>query len=89
MSEEGIHLLVASLRRKLWKTFSLFAWCLVAWCGIVPLNSIFVYITVLKAFERGNAWQRAFMAGEVVQILIEVLLVEAIECVWMNFLVLG
>jgi hypothetical protein len=60
---------------------------MLAWCGVVFLNLFFVYFTILKSYEKGNAWQRAFVAGAIVQIVVEVLFNETIECVWVNFLV--
>jgi hypothetical protein len=60
---------------------------MLAWTGVVLINLFFVYFTVLKSYEKGTGWQRAFVAGSVVQILVEILFNETIECMWVNFLV--
>jgi hypothetical protein len=60
---------------------------MLAWCGVVFLNLFFMYFTILKSYQKGNAWQRAFVAGSVVQIVVEILFNETVECVWVNFLV--
>jgi hypothetical protein len=60
---------------------------MLAWCGFIFLNLFFVYFTVLKSYEKGVGWQRAFVAGCVIQILVEVFFNETIECLWVNFLV--
>jgi hypothetical protein len=60
---------------------------MLAWCGVVFMNLFFAYFTILKSYQKGTAWQRAFVTGSVVQILVEVLFNETMECIWVNFLV--
>jgi hypothetical protein len=60
---------------------------MLAWSGVVFLNLFFVYFTILKSFQKGSAWQRAFLIGTIVQIVVEVVFNETIECMWVNFMV--
>jgi hypothetical protein len=58
-----------------------------AWCGIVLMNLFFVYYTVLHGYQKGVGWQRSYLAGCVMQIIVEILLNETMECTWVNFFV--
>jgi hypothetical protein len=60
---------------------------MMAWLAVIFMNLIFVTFTVLRAYQRGNSWQRAFVLGCVIQILVEVLFNETIEVVWVHLLV--
>jgi hypothetical protein len=60
---------------------------MLAWTGFILINLFFIYFIILKSYEKGTGWQRAFVAGSVVQILVEILFNETIECMWVNFLV--
>jgi hypothetical protein len=60
---------------------------MLACCLIMLLNLIFIVFTVLRAYQRGNSWQRAFVTASVIQILVEVLFNETIEVCWVHLLV--
>jgi hypothetical protein len=50
------------------------------------INGFFAYFTVLKGYVKGSAWQQAFLLAVIVQMVIEILLFETMECLWINFL---
>jgi hypothetical protein len=56
-----------------------------ALASILLCNAFFIYYTLLKAFVKGHAWQWAFMVACVVQMLVEILLNETLECLWLNY----
>ena len=58
-----------------------------AWAGIVLLNLFFVYYSILYGFVKGIEWQRAFMVACIIQLLMEVFIINTLECVWINFIV--
>jgi hypothetical protein len=58
-----------------------------AWFGLLLTNGFFIYYTMLRGFVRGLIWQRSFLIGCIIQCLVEVLLNETVECIWVNFLV--
>jgi hypothetical protein len=58
-----------------------------AWACLVFLNLFFVYYTILRGYVKGEAWQRSFMFGCLVQFCVEVMFNETLECLWVNFVV--
>jgi hypothetical protein len=50
-------------------------------------NAFFIYYTLLKAFVQGKTWQRSFVLACVAQMVVEILLNETFECLWLNYLV--
>ncbi len=60
---------------------------MLAWCGVIFINVFFIYYTVLHGFVKGLSWQQCFLAGCIVQLIVEILLNETMECIWVNFLV--
>jgi hypothetical protein len=60
---------------------------LAAWVAIIGINIFFVYYSILLGFERGLGWQRGFMIGCIFQLLIEVFVVETIECLFIHFMI--
>jgi hypothetical protein len=60
---------------------------MLSWLAVILMNLIFITFTVLRAYQRGDSWQRAFVLGCVIQILVEVLFNETIEVVWVHLLV--
>jgi hypothetical protein len=55
--------------------------------GVVFMNIFFVYFSILRAFERGYAWQRMFALACMVQFLVEVIVYETTECAMVHFLI--
>lgn len=58
-----------------------------AMLALFCMNFVFIYYTVLRGFVKGIGWQRSFLAGCIVQFVVEILLNETVECLWVNFLV--
>lgn len=58
-----------------------------AWCGILITNIFFIYYSMLHAYVKGFSWQQAYVAGCVLQLVLEVCLFETAECIWVNFLI--
>lgn len=58
-----------------------------AWSGVICTNLFFVYFTILKGYIKGIGWQQSFLAGCITQLLLEVLLFETFECIWVNYII--
>lgn len=58
-----------------------------AWSGVIFTNMFFVYFTILKGYVKGLGWQQSFLAGCITQLLLEVLLFETFECIWVNYII--
>ncbi len=54
---------------------------------MIIINLIFVYFTMLRGFQRGLSWQKGFIFACFIQFLIEVLLYETMDCVWVHFVI--
>lgn len=54
---------------------------------LVLCNMFFIYYSLLKGANKGRQWQLLFLGGAVVQIVVEILLFETMECLWINFFV--
>jgi hypothetical protein len=52
-----------------------------AWSIVIALNVFFVCFSVIKAREKGQAWQWAYVYSCGIQLVIEVLFYESTECV--------
>ena len=52
--------------------------------ALAALNTFFVYFAILTGFRRGVEWQRGYLAACLVQFIVEILLFETMECVWVN-----
>ena len=57
----------------------------VAWAVLILLNVFFVYYSMLRGYVKGVQWQRAYLTACIIQLLIEVLVIESMECIWINF----
>jgi hypothetical protein len=53
--------------------------------SIVLCNAFFVYYALLKAYVKGQTWQKQYAVACVVQMVVEVLLNETLECLWLNY----
>ena len=58
-----------------------------AWSGVIFTNIFFVYFTILKGYIKGLQWQQSFLAGCITQLLLEVLVFETFECIWVNYII--
>jgi hypothetical protein len=54
---------------------------------LIGLNAFFLYYMLLLGFQKGITWQYQFLACCLVQLAVELLLFETIECMWLNFMV--
>ena len=56
-------------------------------CGLLllGLNGFFIYFVLLKALQKGLEWQLQFLVCFILQFLVEVLIFETMECVWLNY----
>lgn len=51
---------------------------------IFALNAFFVYYTLSKGYTKGLAWQKDYIKAWGVQLLLDVLLFETLECIWLH-----
>eukprot|EP00603_Paraphysomonas_imperforata_P009834 CAMPEP_0114468378 /NCGR_PEP_ID=MMETSP0104-20121206/10145_1 /TAXON_ID=37642 ORGANISM="Paraphysomonas imperforata, Strain PA2" /NCGR_SAMPLE_ID=MMETSP0104 /ASSEMBLY_ACC=CAM_ASM_000202 /LENGTH=988 /DNA_ID=CAMNT_0001641949 /DNA_START=315 /DNA_END=3278 /DNA_ORIENTATION=- len=56
-----------------------------AWAAVVLINVFFVFFTVLRGMTSSVKWQQTFLFGVILQMLIEILLFETMECLWIHF----
>jgi hypothetical protein len=54
---------------------------------LVSVNAFFIYFILLKGLQKGQAWQLQYLVCALIQVVIDVLVFETTECVWLNFLV--
>jgi hypothetical protein len=54
---------------------------------VLGLNGFFIYYALLKAFVKGTAWQHTYIIACVAQMVVEIVLNETIECLWLNYTV--
>jgi len=74
--EDFSHTYIVTKRFKLMVTFVL-----------VVMNLFFVYFSLLRSYERGLSFQRAYVVACVVQFFIEIFVFQTIETICTNFLV--
>jgi hypothetical protein len=55
--------------------------------ALLALNAFFIYYVMIKGVEKGRDWQVQYVTCCLVQIGVDILLFETIECAWLNFLV--
>jgi hypothetical protein len=54
---------------------------------IVAVNVFFALFTILRGYQKGLNWQMSFLKACIVQLLVEVLLFETVECVWIQYVI--
>jgi hypothetical protein len=52
--------------------------------ALVIINVFFVYYAMLTGYRRGISWQRVYLFACIIQFVVEILLFETMECVWIN-----
>jgi hypothetical protein len=52
--------------------------------ALVMINAFFVYYAMLTGFRKGLAWQRVYLLACIIQFVVEIVLFETMECVWIN-----
>jgi hypothetical protein len=55
--------------------------------ALLALNAFFIYFVMIKGVQKGRDWQVQYVACCMVQMGVDLLLFETIECAWLNFLV--
>ena len=58
---------------------------ILAWIVLILMNLFFVYFCLLRAMMREHNWQRGYVIACILQLFIEVLWYETVECVWVNY----
>jgi hypothetical protein len=54
---------------------------------LLGLNAFFMYFILLKGFQKGLAWQYQYLFCCLVQLAVDLLLFETVECAWLNVVV--
>jgi hypothetical protein len=60
---------------------------LFAAAALLGLNAFFIYFVMIKGVQKGRNWQEQYVACCIVQVGVDILLFETVECAWLNFLV--
>jgi hypothetical protein len=54
---------------------------------LLGLNAFFIYFILLKGFQKGRTWQYQYLYCCLVQLAVDLLLFETVECIWLNIMV--
>ena len=54
---------------------------------VICLNVFFVLFSMSRALQRGKQWQKAFIAASIAQMIVEILVYETTECIWLHYLI--
>eukprot|EP01039_Chlorochromonas_danica_P008588 gene8588-9462_t len=54
---------------------------------ILALNVFFIYFSILKGYKKGVAWQEDFLRQWMLQVLLDVLVFETLQCLWFHALI--
>jgi hypothetical protein len=55
--------------------------------ALLALNAFFIYFVMIKGVQKGRDWQLQYVTCCVIQVGVDILLFETVECAWLNFLV--
>ena len=55
--------------------------------SLIGLNLFFFGYSILKGHAKGYQWQRTYVIAAITQLIVEVVLFESMECIWINFCV--
>jgi hypothetical protein len=55
--------------------------------ALLALNAFFIYFVMIKGVQKGRDWQVQYVACCIIQVGVDILLFETVECAWLNFLV--
>jgi hypothetical protein len=55
--------------------------------ALLALNAFFIYFVMIKGVQKGRDWQVQYVTCCVIQVGVDILLFETVECAWLNFLV--
>ena len=56
-----------------------------AWLAVIAINAFFVYFSILRGSTRSTSWQIHYLWACCCQLLVEILIYETVECVWIHF----
>lgn len=54
---------------------------------IFLLNAFFIYYTILKGYNKGLRWQSDYLKAWIVQLFLDMMLFETVQCVWIHVVV--
>jgi hypothetical protein len=54
---------------------------------LLALNAFFIYFVMIKGVQKGRDWQVQYVTCCLIQVGVDILLFETVECAWLNFLV--
>ena len=60
---------------------------ILAWVVVILINLFFVYFAILRAITREASWQQAYVMACFIQFLVEVLVYETGECLWIHYVI--
>ena len=60
---------------------------MLAWLMVIGMNIYFVYFAMLRAITRSESWQYAYLMSCIAQLLVEVLVYETGECLWIHYFI--
>jgi hypothetical protein len=55
--------------------------------ALLALNAFFIYFVMIKGVQKGRDWQLQYVTCCLIQVTVDILLFETVECAWLNFLV--
>jgi hypothetical protein len=54
---------------------------------LVCANAFFMYFVLLKGTQKGQAWQLQYLVCSIIQVIVDTMVFETTECIWLNFIV--
>ena len=58
-----------------------------AMLALAGINIFFVYYAILTGFRRGVSWQQSYLIACIIQFMVEIVLNETMECVWIQCII--
>jgi hypothetical protein len=55
--------------------------------ALAAMNIFFVYFAILTGFQKGISWQKSYLIACIIQFMVEIVLNETIECVWIQCII--
>lgn len=55
--------------------------------GLIAINFFFVYYSILRGYLKGTHWQQVYAIACAAQVVVEIVINETMECIWVNFFV--
>ena len=56
-----------------------------AWLVVFVINIYFVYFSVLRGITRSTSWQVDYLLACILQLFVEIVVYETVECLWIHF----